>query len=138
MIVADKKSHVGIRFPKLSTRKVWVGAYGGHYDVITIYRKKPRLIWLAFEDERSYSDEHLIGTFSTDTWDRWFGGIEILVEKGILDPENYNRPFDTQVRKVAPLWITAPFDEHGYLDGYVTEADHCHGQDQTRYESDKP
>jgi hypothetical protein len=29
------------RLPKLTTRKYWVGAYGGHFDIVVVFFRKP-------------------------------------------------------------------------------------------------
>jgi hypothetical protein len=30
-----------LTLPELQTKKVWVGLYGGHYDVIVFFKEKP-------------------------------------------------------------------------------------------------
>jgi hypothetical protein len=31
-----------MKLPRLRTRKVWLGAYGGHYDAVVVFHARPR------------------------------------------------------------------------------------------------
>jgi len=34
-------NHVKLKLPKISSRPVWIGSYGGHYNCIVIFHSKP-------------------------------------------------------------------------------------------------
>lgn len=56
-----------IVFPKLTTHKYWVGVYGGHYDIIVLFHKRP----LNFE----------IDGVLNHTTEKYVSNIDLLLEQ---------------------------------------------------------
>lgn len=108
--------------PGMKTKRLWVGAYGGHYDIVIFFMKKPT----TRIDETRFIDllkekENIVASMDTGDFDSWFGGIGAL---STIFQKN-GRPKDTEIEidNLIQLEITAPFDRHGRLIGFEPRAD---------------
>ena len=109
--------------PKLQTKKVWAGIYGGHYSVIVFFSKKPK-----HSSRRSLQKlYHLAdGRHPTGYYDCLSNESLIIGDMGLdsfhqmfaVDLSQYlddGCPKDTEIVEVFQLELTAPFDEDGRL-----------------------
>lgn len=109
--------------PVLQTKTVWAGMYGGHYDVIVFFSKKPKKFSLR-ELKKHYfikdgnfpngyydclhNDDLIIGDMNlSDFLDLFNVDLSQYLENG--------RPKDTEIIEVFRLELTTVFDEHGQL-----------------------
>ena len=108
-----KLKRFDLKLPKLTTKTVWLGAYGGHYDVIVIALSDPgdKKCETWGNDDNNYL--HIPdGSLTTDpgTWEVWFGPVEELVELGIYMRRESGAltPLDTHVTKWVQAEISLP------------------------------
>lgn len=105
------------KLPKMKTKIVWYGSYGGHYDCIIFFKKKPTMVESNSihytEDEvdlvQESQDKNVLGGM-------WPQDFEDLTGIKI-------KPSEIEITKVYKLELTAPWDEYGYLWGYSNDAD---------------
>jgi hypothetical protein len=103
-----------IRIPGTPTaRKCWIGSYGGHFDVVVVFNKKPakgkRSEWDKGEISTLRNKDIVAGSFDKDQFNEWFG-TDI-------------QPTDTEIRKVEPYMLTSLWDEYGQIIGLSTNYD---------------
>ena len=89
-----KKASFRIPYP-LTTKRVWIGCYGGHFSIVVVFTQKP-IKANGYYD--TYTNKDIIaGTFNLDEFNAWFGtNIE---------------PHSLEVEKVEQYDITAVWDE---------------------------
>ena len=103
-----------LRIPKQfkATRRVWIGCYGGHFDIVVVFSSKPKK-----EGKESFapgaycSDVNagiIAGTFDLDTFNLWFG-TSLKAE-------------DTEIMSVEVYELTALWDGKRIF-GLITNAD---------------
>ena len=99
-----------IRLPKLVKKIVWIGTYGGHYDIIVVALTCPRNKKCPF-----FGDMGALkipdGSLSIDpsTWESWYGSLENLVELGVMRKlESGIYPITTDLTKWVKAEITLP------------------------------
>lgn len=102
-----------MKMPKLETRKVWFGLYGGHYDVIVFFSEKPERI----DDNTTRSALHPNGYFCLLANEdvlagaMWLGVFEEMFPDFDLGPYTTNgRPRDIEVSEVFEMKLTAMWD----------------------------
>lgn len=103
-----------LRLPRLTTKKVWIGSYGGHFDIVVVFTKKPKKGkrgdwnegWIAAYDENK---DIVAGIFDRENFALWFD-IDIV-------------PEDIEIRGVEQYELTAVWNEFGQIIGLYTEAD---------------
>lgn len=103
-----KKAH--IKFPcELKTKRVWIGSYGGHFNIVVVFTEKPKKC----EEENCYhsfqNKNILAGIFDASTFNDWFG-------------TNIS-PTDTDIRSLEQYDLTACWDEFEQIVGLDTNAD---------------
>lgn len=106
---------ITMKLPPLETRKVWIGAYGGHSDVIVVFCEKPEhpADWMFLRKEK------ILATISTGDWEKWFD-LQPLIDAEILREDG--RPFAVEVPRFIEMEITAAWDDFG-IAGLDTEVD---------------
>ena len=88
---------------------MYIGAYGGHFDIIVIYLDKPKKSKdVDLVGRPIYGTDGRYYTVSTNDWEEWFG-LDILRDAGIVD-EAF-RPYSTQVTKFIEMKLTACWDK---------------------------
>jgi hypothetical protein len=108
-----KLKRFDLKLPKLTTKTVWLSAYGGHYDVIVIALEDPgdKKCETWGDDDNNYL-QIPDGSLTTDpgAWEVWFGPIEELVELGIYMrlESGVLTPLDTHVIKWVKAEISLP------------------------------
>lgn len=102
---------------KSTTKKYWLGCYGGHYDIVVLFRKKPTHTCISDKDvvyidclEESNAG-NIAGDMALDDFITYFPGLDIstLLKNG--------RPKDTEipVNGLLQVELTAPIDKYGRL-----------------------
>lgn len=116
--------------PKMKTIKLWAGLYGGHYDVIVFFHKKPTNRMDDKGDTRSkgeYVDclaEHeasnIYGDMGTGNFEIWFPDVDLSP----YTQEN-GRPKDTEVpyKDLFRIELTLPVDEYGDAEPFTMKSD---------------
>lgn len=95
-----------MRLPKLTTRHVWIGGYGGHYDALVIFHTKPvpstkdsnysKGIWYDCLD----NEKNIAGCIEPDTFKELFGiDVSHVIEA-------------IEVTKLIEVRLTAVWDEN--------------------------
>jgi hypothetical protein len=104
-----------LRLPRLTTRRVWLGAYSG----------KPTLDKVL----RIYSVRHpkYVGSVWVEEWIHWFGSVEPLVKAGILEKMSSGNCVvtdpDCDCRQVIPARVRASWGQFRELIGLNVRAD---------------
>lgn len=102
-----------MRLPlKLKTKRCWVGCYGGHFDVVVVFSKKPKKAKEGEYNEGEYcrrlNKEIEVGVFDKWEFNQWFGTD--------IQPDN------TRLEKVELYHLTAVWWE-GRILGLDTNYD---------------
>lgn len=100
--------HARLRLPcDLDTRDCWIGAYGGHFDIVVVFHTEPR------KNDRGYYDTHdnkdlIAGVFDRADFATWF--------RVDIDPS------DTEITRIEKYRLTAAWVDKKIL-GLNTKAD---------------
>lgn len=109
--------------PKMTTKRVFIGAYGGHYDAVVIFGEKPRpsadthnIIkreWYDCLDNK----ESIIGCVELCEFERLFPGIDLapILHRG--------RPREIEVTDIMEARLTACFDDYGKMSSFYFDLD---------------
>jgi hypothetical protein len=103
--------------PKLRTITVWIGAYGGHYDIVVLFRKKPTHYCTddTFDQKIvNLSKEHEAGNILADMHPAMLQELFPTLDlKPIL--KNNGRPVAIEILSngLIKAEIAAPIDEDG-------------------------
>ncbi len=97
-----------IRFPATPTkRKVWIGSYGGHFNIIVVFMKKPKKAGKDAYNPGEYCElinkDIIAGKFDQESFNEWFGTDITATEIDIMKVEQYE--------------MTAVWDEYGQIVG---------------------
>lgn len=101
-----------IRLPaKTTKRKCWIGSYGGHFNVVVVFNKKPVKAKKGTWNEGEYetTENNVAGTFDCDSFNEWFG-TDI-------------KPNDTRITTIEQYEVTAIWDEYNQIVGLITNYD---------------
>lgn len=108
---------------KLKKKKVWAGVYGGHYDIIVFFSKKPKRIsrkalqklyyiaegrWPKGYYDCMSNESLIIGDMGLPLFQKMFG-------VDLSEHLNNGRPKDTEIIELFQIELTAPFDENGNM-----------------------
>ncbi len=105
--------------PKMTTRTLWGGVYGGHYDIIVFFTEKPvnRVSESNDEDPAGkyidvydeYKAENVYADMPLETFNEWFPGVDLTP----YTQEN-GRPKDTEIpfADLFQITLTLPVDEN--------------------------
>jgi hypothetical protein len=113
-----------LTLPELKTKTVWAGLYGGHYDVIVFFDKKP--IKSEFEHNHVKGDWYDVG----DNADLVCGSMclgqfyELFPDADLREYTQQRestdtlggRPLEIEIPKVFEIEITTIFDKHDKMD----------------------
>ncbi len=101
-----------LKMPTLITRKVWIGYYFNHYNVIVIYKEKP-VIGTSEEGVYDTFDnrDKIAGCLLMDEFTELFPDLDI---SPIQDKKTGNVR-DMQTMVLIEAFISAPFDAKGCL-----------------------
>ncbi len=117
--------------PRLKTFRLWCGLYGGHYDIIVFFRKKPT----HFEHDRNedgtrmvdlyaeHKADNIFADFNTGDFELWCPGwLEAIYP--VLQSKKYPRPKATEIREDGLLQIdlAVPVDPENPKDIYCPSA----------------
>ena len=113
--------------PKLQTKKVWAGLYGGHYDVIVFFSDKPRVEEGDIDtSERLYGGKGVIdedkklalGSMSLEQFYELYPNADISAFA-----QDNGRPKDTVFVEFFELELEAPVDEDGAFESFDYDMD---------------
>lgn len=119
--------------PKLTTKKVWAGMYGGHYDIIVFFREKP--IHRMRKDDSKHARGKFVDTLAESRRDNILGDTglgyfyeyfpDVDLSKYTQRRKPHGLPRETEIpyNDLFELELTAPFNDHGYLEGISFECD---------------
>ncbi len=98
-----------MRFPgKPTKQKCWIGCYGGHYSIVTVFFEKPYR-----DTDGTYpldlNHKIIAGTFDKDSFNEWFGTDIQSTETEITSVEEYK--------------LTAIWNEYNEIVGLHTTVD---------------
>lgn len=102
-----------ITFPKLTTKVVWAGLYGGHYDVIVFFKEKPK----PSTEDKSHLDigvwydpwddtDNIVGAMCLQQFYEWFPMIDISEHT-----QENGRPLSIEIEELIQMELTTMFDE---------------------------
>ena len=110
--------------PKIKTQKVWAGLYGGHYDVIVFFKKKPKPsneehnivkpVWYDLMEQ----DKIIIGNMDLFTFRYLFPDTDLTPYT-----QKNGRPKDIEIPEVFEIELMAPFDDYGEMVNINTNLD---------------
>lgn len=109
---------------KLETKVVWAGMYGGHYDVIVFFSKKPNLSTVDtndFWDDMSdckHIHKTVIGNMALEGFYELYPNADLSAHT-----QADGRPKDIIILETFQIELTAPFDEYGNLLNIYTNED---------------
>lgn len=109
------------KHPKTQTRKVWIGSYGGHYEALFIFKKKPKLTKETYGyewfDEKYYSivenEDLVIGSMYLCDFEELYPDFDM----DLIKPEHI------EITKVIPIIFEAVYDKYGNLVDYKYNAE---------------
>lgn len=119
IIMKNKIKMIKAKFtlPKLKTKKVWVGLYGGHYDVIVFFKEKPVL-----NDDEYYciidNKGKALGSMSLTDFYTFYPDADMSActrEDG--------RPKDVEIYELFEMEITTAFDQWGDMHSIECDED---------------
>ena len=103
-----------MRLPKLTTRKVWAGLYGGHRNVIVFFNEKPKRT--AVKDSR-FDPPHYCCLENQDiiAGSMWLGDFKGLFPDFDLKPylTSHGVPKEIEILEVFEMKLTAVWDGNG-------------------------
>jgi len=106
-----------LTIPKLITKKVWVGLYGGHYKCMVIFSKQP---WMGSDGYVDIIDSDInrlaIGSLEPTTFIEWFNVTGKL--KDYLE-----NPKEVYIYDTMEIELTAPYDEWDKIAFYDGDMD---------------
>ena len=104
-----------LTLPELQTKKVWVGLYGGHYDVIVFFKEKPTPFEDSTETEIWYemgdNMEIAIGSMCLGQFYELYPNVDIKAYT-----QEDGRPLDIEIPEVFEMEITTIFDKNGFME----------------------
>lgn len=107
--------------PKTKIKKVWIGSYGGHYEAIFIFKRKPKLTndtygyeWF---DEKYYC--------IVENKDLVIGSMYMCDFQELYPDFDFNliKPDHIEITKVIHIELEAVFDKYGDLVTYQYNAE---------------
>ncbi len=116
--------------PKLKTVKLWAGLYGGHYDMIVFFKKKPKNRMDMQGDARSngdfvdclaeQTDENIFGDMGMGNFEDWFTEVDLTPFT-----QANGRPRETEVpySDLFQIQLTVPVDEYGQPEPFNMKVD---------------
>lgn len=96
------------KHPKMATKKVWVGMYGGHGDVIVFFTKKPK--------KNQYGEYSVIAPENKAVYFASMWLCEFLEVYPNVDLSQYlenGRPKDIEITEVFQMKIEVSIDDWG-------------------------
>lgn len=106
--------------PKLKAVKLWAGLYGGHYDIIVFFKKKPTNRMDDNGDARSNGKfvdclaendaDNIFADMGTGNFEIWFPNVDLTP----YTQEN-GRPKDTEIpyKDLFRIELMLPLDDYG-------------------------
>jgi hypothetical protein len=98
--------------PKLETRKVWAGMYGGHYSVIVFFKEKPKL------SKKPFHLSNIINGKYYDLYDNkalTIGAMWLPDFERLYPNANVGKPTNIEITKVFQLELEGVYNEFGRL-----------------------
>lgn len=113
-----------LTLPKLETKKLWAGMYGGHYDAIVFFKEKP--IFTKDEHHRFNSPwidcldnkDLIIGCMDLGTFYLLFPDADISEYT-----QSNGRPLEIEITKVFKIELTTVFNKYGDMESYDFDLD---------------
>lgn len=86
----------------MSFKTVWIGAYGGHFDALIFFNKKPRKTAYT-----SIDNETCGGMYLCD-FQKLYPDCDI---SELLNPDNHNRPYEIEVSNFIKVKLQAVWED---------------------------
>lgn len=111
-----------LTLPKFETKKVWAGLYGGHFDVIVFFRKKPKATFVErkvryIDCLEEYNNKNIIG-------DMFLGDFRVFYPDADLTPytQSSGRPKAIEIpsEDIFQIELTTMWDDYGDMLGCRT------------------
>jgi hypothetical protein len=114
------------KHPKTKFKRVWVGMYGGHYDIIVFFKRKPK---------KSKEDYKLIDCIKGKYYDCYDNkdlivGDMSLCDFEVLYPEvdlspylDNGRPKEIEITEVFQIKLEAVWDKYNTIEEYKMHID---------------
>lgn len=90
------------KHPKMQYKTIWIGAYGGHFDALIFFEKKPKITKYTSIDNKTVGGMYLCD------FQRLYPDCDI---SELLDPYNNNRPYEIEVSNFIKVKIQAVWEE---------------------------
>lgn len=114
-----KVTNAKLVLPELEYRKVWAGLYGGHYDVIVFFSKKPakakeayRKGWKVLYDCLE-NEKLIVGDMSLCDFRTLYPNVDLTP----YTQEN-GRPKEIEVTEIFQLNLQCTWDKYGKMEDF--------------------
>ena len=110
--------------PKTSIKKVWAGIYGGHYDCIVFFKKKPKLSKEAYGYE--WFDEKYIDMVENKDLTcgaMWYADFETLYPEAAIQIRPIFENRRIEIVEVFQIGLEAVWDKYNELERFEFRAD---------------
>lgn len=103
--------------PKTQTKKLWVGSYGGHYEALFFFKKKPKKTGCLNDDTKYYciidNKELVVGSMYLCDFEELYPDFDM----------NLLKPDDIEITNVFPIMFEAVYDSYGDLRDFKYNAE---------------
>ncbi|WP_137905520.1 hypothetical protein [Chryseobacterium sp. 2VB] len=103
--------------PKTQIKKVWIGSYGGHYEAIFFFKKKPKKTSELNDGTKYYcivdNRDLVIGSMFMGDFKELYPDFDM----------NIIKPKDIEITEVIQIMFEAVYDKYGDLVSYKYNAD---------------
>lgn len=103
--------------PKTQIKKLWVGSYGGHYDALFLFKKKPIKTEYLYDGTKYYcivdNGELIVGSMYLCDFEELYPEFDM----NLLEPEHI------EITKVFPIMLEAVYDSYGDLRDFKYNAE---------------
>ena len=117
-----------LTLPKLETKKVWFGLYGGHYDVIVFFKEKPVKNdegYYCIHDNGGGQNSKAIGAMSLPDFYLLYPTADLREHTQQRDSKDTlgGRPMDIEIYDVFEMEITTAFNQWGDIYSFHANED---------------
>lgn len=111
--------------PVLRPLKLWAGVYGGHYDIIVLFRTKPTRTeetakGVVIDCLAEAEADNIAADMSLADFTDWFPGVDL---SAILHRDGRPKAIEIPADDLVEMELTLPCDERGRIDTINFHAD---------------
>lgn len=92
------------KHPKMTFKTVWIGAYGGHFNALIFFAKKPKVTAYTSIDNKT------VGGMYLEDFQQLYPNCDI---SELLDPNNDNKPYEIEVSNFIKVKLQAAWEYDG-------------------------